>query len=87
MSKIGNVKVTPMRFWAQKVLPLVYDESISYYEVLDKTVQKLNELIEVMNDKLDEYVRARIDELFINATYDEATETIFLTMEEVSNER
>ena len=33
------------RFWCFKVLPLVYDESLSYYEVLCKVMKKLNELI------------------------------------------
>lgn len=33
-------------FWCQKVLPLVYDDSLSYYEVLCKVVQYINELIE-----------------------------------------
>ena len=32
-------------FWCQQVLPLVYDESLSYYEVLCKVRDKLNELI------------------------------------------
>lgn len=32
-------------FWCQKVLPLVYDESLSYYEVMCKIRDKLNELI------------------------------------------
>lgn len=35
----------PFGFWCQKVLPLVYDESLSYYEVLCKVRDKLNELI------------------------------------------
>ena len=38
------------RFWCQKVLPLVYDDSLSYYEVLCKVVNYINELIE--QDKL-----------------------------------
>lgn len=33
------------RFWCQKVLPLVYDESLSYYEVLCKVVKYINDLI------------------------------------------
>ena len=33
------------RFWCQKVLPLVYDDSLSYYEVLCKVVNYINELI------------------------------------------
>lgn len=34
------------RFWCQKVLPLVYDNSLSYYEVLCKVVKYINELID-----------------------------------------
>lgn len=34
------------RFWCQKVLPLVYDDSLSYYELLCKVVKYLNDLIE-----------------------------------------
>lgn len=34
------------RFWCQKVLPLVYDDSLSYYEVLCKVVDYINNLIE-----------------------------------------
>ena len=33
------------RFWCQKVLPLVYDNSLSYYELLCKVVEYINELI------------------------------------------
>lgn len=34
------------RFWCQSVLPLVYDDSLSYYEVLCKVVKYINELID-----------------------------------------
>lgn len=33
-------------YWCQKVLPLVYDESLSYYEVLCKVVDYINNLID-----------------------------------------
>lgn len=36
----------PFRFWCQKVLPLVYDDSLSYYELLCKVVNYINNLIE-----------------------------------------
>ncbi len=36
----------PLKFWCYKVLPLVYDDSLSYYEVLCKVVKYINELIE-----------------------------------------
>lgn len=38
------------RFWCQKVLPLVYDDSLSYYEVLCKVVQYINKLIDTDNE-------------------------------------
>lgn len=47
-------KMHVFRFWSQKVLPQVYDDSISYYEVLNKVVAFLNELIEKMNELIDE---------------------------------
>ena len=34
------------RFWCQKVLPLVYDDSLSYYEVLCKVVHYINQIID-----------------------------------------
>lgn len=41
--------ISPVHFWVQKVLPLVYDDALSYYEVLSKVVLKLNEIIEIVN--------------------------------------
>lgn len=41
-------------FWCQKVLPLVYDDSLSYYEVLCKVVDYLNHLIEDTNNLTEE---------------------------------
>ena len=40
------MEMKPFRFWCQKVLPLVYDDSLSYYEVLCKVVDYINKLIE-----------------------------------------
>ena len=37
--------MTRFKFWCQKVLPLVYDDSLSYYEVLCKVVEYINNLI------------------------------------------
>ena len=52
--------ITTLRYWCQKVIPLVYDDSLSYYELLSKVVAKLNELIENAN-KQDETISALID--------------------------
>lgn len=42
-------QMPPFRYWAQKILPAVYDDSLSYYELLDRVVQKLNETIAALN--------------------------------------
>lgn len=44
---MGNYKtLQPFRYWCQKVLPLVYDDSLSYYELLCKTIDYLNKTME-----------------------------------------
>lgn len=45
--ELGNYKtLQPFRYWCQKVLPLVYDDSLSYYELLCKLVDYLNKAME-----------------------------------------
>lgn len=52
-------KIAPLRFWTHKILPLVYEESLSYYEVLCKVAQKLNETIESANLSTEEVTHIR----------------------------
>ena len=55
---MGDLK--RFRFWCYKVLPLVYDDSLSYYEVLCKVVDYINKLIEqdkVFGDEIGELQR------------------------------
>ena len=42
------------KFWCQKILPLVYDDSLSYYEVLCKVVDYINKLIDDDNAIIDD---------------------------------
>ena len=56
---IGDIR--KFRFWCQKVLPLVYDNSLSYYELLCKVVDYLNKVIEDVNS-IPEYIDSVIDE-------------------------
>lgn len=46
-------KLERFKFWCQKVLPLVYDDSLSYYEVLCKVVDYINDLIKNNNEIAD----------------------------------
>ena len=49
-----------LRMWCYKVLPLVYDDSLSYYEVLCKLKAKINELVGVIDD-IPEAVKAYLN--------------------------
>lgn len=51
-------RIPHFRFWCQKVLPLVYDDSLSYYEVLCKCCKYINCLITDNNGLI-----AQVDEL------------------------
>ena len=46
MPVISKITGAPFRFWCQKVLPAVYDDSLSYYELLCKVVDYLNKVME-----------------------------------------
>lgn len=56
-----NANIQPFRFWCQKILPLVYDDSMSYYELLCKVVDYLNDVIKNVNSFEDN------DEALFNA--------------------
>lgn len=45
----GYSRPTKLKYWCQKVLPLVYDDSLSYYELLCKVVSYLNSVIDDLN--------------------------------------
>ena len=45
--QLGDYKtLQSFRYWCQKVLPLVYDDSLSYYELLCKVIDYLNKSME-----------------------------------------
>ena len=52
--------IEKLRYWCVKILPLVYDNSLSYYETLCKVTQKLNEVIENYNT-IDEYIKELLE--------------------------
>lgn len=58
--------ITPFRYWCHKVLPLVYDDSLSYYELLCKVVAKLNEVIELTDEtkKIVDTLKNYVDNYF-----------------------
>lgn len=59
---IGSfTEVQPLYYWVQHILPLVYDDSLSYMELLGKVTKKLNELVE-NNNLLPDYIMELIKE-------------------------
>ena len=57
--------VAPFRYYVQMVLPAVYGDELSYYEVLAKVTEKLNEVIENLNKQVKngEYVHLYLDSI------------------------
>lgn len=96
---IFHSNIGELRFWCQKVLPLVYDDSLSYYELLCKVVHKLNETIELGNKLNDEwndikgtalqliidYVNEQINNGTIGTMIEEATKEKFAELEKELN--
>lgn len=78
MNKINKINVC-----CQKVLPLVYDESLSYYEVLCKVIQKLNELIKINNNIRNEIHKEYVEILEAVKTVTEAVASVTAMRDEV----
>lgn len=62
--------IDKLKYWCHKILPLVYEDSLSYYETLCKTSAKLNEVIDSTNGLLDAWntYKNDIDKAFGNYT-------------------
>ena len=82
MLNFDEAKVKPLRFWSQKVLPLVYDDSLSYYEVLGKIGRKINEIIYYVTDNIRELIIPIIEELGMGVEYHASDESISLFLVE-----
>lgn len=78
---MNNNKIGYLRYWCQKILPLVYDNSLSYYELLCKIERKLNEVIKNINE-IPEYIDQAIDERLSD---EHITELIGALIREIEN--
>lgn len=83
MKKINYVP----NYHCQKILPLVYDDELSYYEYLCKLTDTMNKIIDNINDEFKSLVSQKIDEFFndmmVDAIYKEDEETIYLKKEKI----
>lgn len=80
MDKIN--KLCQPRQTTYKVIPLAFDESMSYYEQICTITAKMNELISVFNDQLTQelkdYIDERFNDIMLDSMYDAETETLIL---------
>lgn len=67
----GKLEMEKLRYFCNKIIPLVYDESLSYYEFLCKVNGKLNEVINELNA--------------INISFDELKEDILKQSKEYTD--
>lgn len=73
---MNGKEITQLRVYVQKVLPLVYDDSLSYMELLCKIKEKLNEVISSSNGfipKLNE-IEGEVDNLELRVDHLESGE-------------
>ena len=75
--------VADFKFWCQKVLPLVYDDSLSYYEVLNKMVVYLNQVIDNINADIENVEELEADFLllqdYVNNFFDDIDQLVTYT--------
>lgn len=74
-------KIQRFRFYCQKILPLVYDDSLSYYEVLCKIGYKLDEVINVVND-IDSTISEAIKQYFVSEEFKEFFDNFMVKVED-----
>lgn len=65
-----NTNITYLKLWCQKILPLVYDDSLSYYEFLCKVTDTLNNVINNLND-IPDYIKKLIEEIITSGTIED----------------
>lgn len=80
--------IEQFRFWCQKILPIVYDDSLSYYETLCKLVAKMNEIINAINHNdwekiVIEEINKYFNSIMIDAMYDKPSRTITFARKEI----
>lgn len=69
--------------WCHKIIPLIYDDSLSYYEVLCKLTYKINEVIDSINGIIDGDIEGYLKKLIDDYTASEVNKLI----DEIGEER
>ena len=77
---IDFTKVPNIHYWTQRVLPCVFDESLSYVEKINKLEEEINKLIEEYNTFGQNVVTE------INTFEEETTNQINIFIQQITNE-
>lgn len=77
--KTEFIHVEKIRYWCNKILPLAYDDSLSYYEVLARVQEKINKLIQAHNE-LPDYIKEAVIEYAHSEEFNDYIKTIFANL-------
>ena len=75
----NNNRIGMLHYWCQKILPVAYQNSLSYMELLQKVVEKLNETINFANglpDYIDDVIKASLEDEHLRELISEVFRTI-----------
>lgn len=76
------------RFRIDPVLPVVYDDALSYYEAICKLARAVDEMGEEIDQGLIDFIKEALPELIAEATYDDETGTLELVLiDDVTDEQ
>jgi hypothetical protein len=65
--------ISNLEYWTQRIIPQVYEDSMSHYELLSKVIAKLNEVIDLSNEFFNaNYVEQYVNEM-LNTWKDDGT--------------
>lgn len=68
-----------------KVLPTVFEDSLSYYEVLCKYGKYIEELYGIIDGGILEYIEKNLNSLIFKCSYNESEEEILFSHEVVTS--
>jgi hypothetical protein len=57
--------IDKIEVWVQKIIPIVYDDTLSLYEVTQKVIEKLNETIGAVNEYFGQDISYWIEQILI----------------------
>ena len=76
------------KFRCNPVLPEVYDDALSYYEVLGKLTQAINDMEDEIDEGLIDFIKEALPELIADVVYDPVTDTLeFTLVDDVTEEQ